>query len=156
MGTFGEGGPKGNQYAKKLTTPELRKAAYDSYCAHFADGQSRDTWCFEHPDLDLTAKTMDKYIRENPLEFPPSQLEKAHAKGQLIWERVVQESANGKNRKANTASLQMWMRNRFKWDRPDLRTECNDNTSAQAQDKLMNQLANQQQQSAVQATPSNE
>jgi len=140
----GIGAPKDNQYAKKLTTPELRKMAYDSYCAHFADGQSRDTWFFEHPDLDLTAKTMDKYIRESPSEFPPSQLEKAFAKGQLIWEKVVQESANGKNRKANTASLQMWMRNRFKWDRPDLRPEYVNETAAQAQDKLMNQLASQQ------------
>ena len=67
----GIGAPKGNQLAVKLTTPELRKMAYDSYCAHFADGQSKETWCFEHPDLDLTSKTMDKYIRENPSEFPP-------------------------------------------------------------------------------------
>ena len=74
----------------------------------------------------------------------------------MIWEKVVQESANGKNRKANTASLQMWMRNRFKWDRPDLRPENVNESANQSLDKVMNQLASHQQSKADSATVASE
>jgi len=108
---------KKNKYAQKLKTPELKKMAYDQYCAHLAEGKSKKSWYFEHPDLMLTWQTMEKYIANEPQEFNPIHKEIAWSKGYQHWEKVVSNSAEGKNKEANTASLQMVMRNKYDWDR---------------------------------------
>jgi len=106
----------GNNSAQKLTTSKLKKMAYEQYCAHLAKGKSKRSWCFEHPDLTLTFETMEKYIL-NDREFAPLQKKIAEIKGYYVWEQVVEDSARGVNKDANTASLQMLMRNKFGWDK---------------------------------------
>lgn len=118
----------GNKHAVKLTNPELKKQAYDQYCAHIASGQPHKAWCFEHPDITLTARTMEKYMKEEPDVFPPIHKEVAESKSLKYWFNVLADSATGKNRRANTASLQIIMRNKFGWDtaekaKDDLHTE---------------------------------
>lgn len=108
---------KGNQNAKKLKTNELKMEAYKSYCAHLAKGKAKKSWYFQHPDLCLLWETMEKYIREEPTVFDPIQKEIAWAQGYQLWEGVVEDSATGANEKANTASLQMLMRNKYLWDK---------------------------------------
>lgn len=112
------GAPKGNKNATKLKTPELKVEAYQQYCAHLAKGKSKKSWYFEHPELELTAETMEKYISDNPIDFRPITREIAEIKGFAYWEEVVEQSARGEN-EANTASLQMLMRNKYKWDKED-------------------------------------
>ena len=51
--------------------------------------------------------------------FDPIQIESAKSKGYNLWEQVVEDSAEGKNKDANTASLQMLMRNKFSWDKEE-------------------------------------
>lgn len=114
------GAPKGNKNAIKLKTPELKAEAYRQYCAHLAKGKSKKSWYFEHPDLQLTFETMDKYIAENPIDFRPITRQIAEIKGFAYWEEIVEQSARGENQ-ANTASLQMLMRNKYKWDKEDLK-----------------------------------
>jgi hypothetical protein len=63
---------------------------------------------------------MNRYIEENPQEFPPIQREISESKGQKYWEQVVMDSACGINKDANTASLQMLMRNKYSWDKNDV------------------------------------
>jgi hypothetical protein len=109
----------GNQYAKKLSTLELKKEAFAQYLAHLSKGKSKKSWWFDHPDLTLTWETMDKYIRDEPDIFDPLQIVQAKSKGYQIWEQVVEDSARGDNKDANTASLQMLMRNKFGWDKED-------------------------------------
>lgn len=109
-------GPPGNQHAKKLTTPELRDLAYKQYCDHLARGKSKKSWCFEHPNLTLTWNTMEKYL-EDTSEFDPLKKEVAQIKGYYKWESIAEDSASGANKDANTASLQMVMRNKFGWDK---------------------------------------
>ena len=58
------------------------------------------------------------YIKNNPIEFDSVSKQIAHIKGFNVWEDVAEKSAKGKN-KANTASLQMVMRNKFGWDKED-------------------------------------
>jgi hypothetical protein len=115
------GAPKGNKNATKLKTPELKAEAYKQYCAHLARGKSKKSWCFEHPDLTLTFETMDKYIDGSVIDFPPIHKKVAETKGFAFWEQVVEDSAIGKNKDANTASLQMLMRNKYSWDKEDLK-----------------------------------
>ena len=114
------GAPPGNDYNKKLSGPELRKEAYDQYCAHIASGKSKRSWVFKHPELTLPWETMEKYIK-NENDFDPTQKKIAEAEGFGSWEEIVSKSAKGTNTKANVASLQMVMRNKFGWDKDESR-----------------------------------
>jgi len=107
---------KGNDYAKKLKTAEIKKMAYEQYCNHLAQGKTKRSWYFEHPDLILGWESMEKYIAEDE-DLDPIHKEVAWCKGYQKWENVVSDSAEGKNKNANTASLQMLMRNKYDWDK---------------------------------------
>ena len=117
---FMAGGKPGNKNGVKLKSPDIRAEAYRQYCEHIAGGRSQKSWCFEHPELTCTYKTMNKYIEEDPIAFPPIQRQLAEIKGYYHWEQVVADSAKGINKEANTASLQMLMRNKFDWDKQDM------------------------------------
>ena len=134
----GGGGPYGNQSAKKSTTLELKQEAYRQYCAHIAAGKSGRSWVFKHPELTLTARTMEHYMK-NEHDFPPEHLEVAKSEGFAVWEDIVSNSASGKNTKANTASLQMVMRNKYNWDKINPNTH-NDETAAIESNKVLDKL----------------
>jgi hypothetical protein len=59
---------------------------------------------------------MEKYL-SNDDDFDPIHKEVAWCKGYQHWEEVVSQSAIGHNKDANTATLQMVMRNKYGWDR---------------------------------------
>lgn len=111
--------PEGNQYGVKLKDPDIRQIAYQKYCEWVGRGKSTKSFCFEHEEFSCTFRTLDKYIKDNPDEFPPIKMEMAKCKGYTRWEQVVEDSAEGKNKDANTASLQMLMRNKFSWDKEE-------------------------------------
>lgn len=115
------GAPKGNKNAKKLTSDELKREAYEQYCAHLAKGKDKKSWYFDHPDMQLTWKTMEKYIAEDPIVFPPDKKEMAYSQGYQHWEGIAEGLADGSNKQACVPALQMVMRNKFKWDRADER-----------------------------------
>lgn len=108
--------PKGNKFGLKIKTPDLRQEAYKEFCAWLARGKSPRSFTFEREDLMCTGQTIISYIEQYPEEFPPINKELAFCKGLSKWEEVCEQSADGTNEKANTASLQMVMRNKFKWD----------------------------------------
>lgn len=139
---------EGNENAKKLKTPELCAEAYKQYCAHIANGKSKRSWCFDHPELTLTWETMEKYL-EDEVVFDPKKKKIAESKGFAKWEKVCEESADGTNRKANTASLQMIMRNKFGWDKESKQSGSPvDESHGKNLDKMMNKLCDLQSQSA--------
>lgn len=111
------GAPKGNRNAIKLKTPELKKQAYDSYCAHIATGASIEEWVFEHPDIKLTWNTMEKYILNDPIEFDPIHKEIAKAKSYSHWCTLGKKMMLGQIEKCQPAIFQMFMRNKFGWDK---------------------------------------
>lgn len=135
---------KGNCLARKLKTSELRSEAYKQYCDHLARGDSKETWYFDHPELTLVHESMEKYIRDFPDELATIKKDIALRKGQAIWESIVQDSAKGINPKANVASLQMWMRNRFGWDRNTYRPDGHNEASIRAHEKLLEQIGQTQ------------
>lgn len=136
--------PKGNDYTKKLKTTELKEEAYRQYCAHLAKGKSKKSWCFEHPHLTLTWETMEKYIKSDEHVFDPLKKRVAETKGYACWEQVVEDSATGKNKDANTASLQMLMRNKYGWDKIDKSQEVDATEISQQFDNLMTVISIQQ------------
>jgi thiamine pyrophosphate-dependent acetolactate synthase large subunit-like protein len=110
------GGPYGNTKGLALKDPEMRQRAYKSYCDHIAKGKSYKSWYFIEGDCACTYKTMLEYIKDKT-EFPPIIKEIAESEGYQQWETIAEESAKGLNKNANTASLQMVMRNKFGWDK---------------------------------------
>ena len=108
---------KGNKNAVKLKTPELKKEAYRQYCAWIADGKNKESWYMEHPDLSLTYKTIEIYIREEPLEFPSIHKEVAECKSLAIFEEIGMKMMLGQIDKNSPAVYQMFMRNKFGWDK---------------------------------------
>ena len=122
---------KGNQNGVKLKDPAVRQLAYKQYCAWLALGKSWLSFTFVHEFLMCTGETIESYIKLYPDEFPPIQKEIAFKQGYAKWEEITEDSAIGKNKDANTASLQMVMRNKFKWDKKtdeekDGQTNCSD------------------------------
>ena len=111
--------PQGNDFGTKLKDEEVRQEAFRQYCEHLALGKSQKSFCFEHPKFTVTYKTLNKYIEDNPEEFPPIQRQLAEIRGYKRWEQITEDSAVGINKDANTASLQMVMRNKFSWDKEE-------------------------------------
>lgn len=108
--------PKGNNFGLALKDPEMRQRAYQSFCDHLAKGKAIKSWFFIEGNCACSWLTMQEYMK-NTEEFNPLQMQIAQAHGYQYWEGVVQASAEGKNKDANTASLQMLMRNKFGWDK---------------------------------------
>lgn len=112
------GGKPGNKNGLKIKDQDLRQKAYKQYCEWLSQGKSGRSFTFVEGDLMCTGQTIQHYMASNPIEFPPIYKEIAESKGMAKWEQVVSDSAEGKNKDANTASLQMLMRNKYGWDKP--------------------------------------
>lgn len=135
------GAPKGSKNCEKLSTPELRREAYEDFCAHVAKGKNKSSWYFKHEYAGVGYRRLQAYLKEYAHEFDPEELEVALAKGYQKWETIVEEAAQGNNKDANPACLQMVMRNKFGWDKPDHRV----NLEAEANiiemhDKVLKQI----------------
>jgi len=128
------GGKPGNKSGTKLKDPDIRQEAYKQYCAWIALGRSKEAWKFQHPTLSCTYKTMEKYILADPVEFPPIHKEMAEADSFNVWEQRGIHMLLGQI-KAEPALSQMFMRNKFGWDKEDINevAEC-------AADKILDMI----------------
>jgi len=109
----------GNKYAVKLVSIELKKEAYDDYCKHIASGLSKDSWYFkDEKRLLCTYQTIESYMKEDTEVFPPIQMGIAKCKSKGVWEGKGIDMMDGK-RHCEPAIYQMFMRNKFDWDKPD-------------------------------------
>ena len=109
----------GKKNARKLKTPEIMEKVYSSYCDHLAAGKVKKSWFYDDDGITLTWETMEKYIASEPCNFDPQKKAVAFCKGMQYWENVVNASAEGINKDANTATLQMLMRNKYGWDKDE-------------------------------------
>lgn len=116
----GTGAPIQNQNAIKLKTPEIKKEAYRQYCEYIATGGTKEAWHFEHPHITLTYQTMEKYIAQDPIEFPPIHKTVAESKSYEHWLALGKQMMLGQIEKCQPAIYQMFMRNKFGWDKDDI------------------------------------
>jgi hypothetical protein len=114
----------GNQNATKLKTPELKEEAYRQYCDYIAKGLSKEGWYFDHPEFSLTWETMEKYIKEDPIVFEPIKKKIAECRSFRVWEGTGIAMMKGEA-KSETALFQLFMRNKFGWDKEDRRESGN-------------------------------
>lgn len=135
--------PYGNKNALKPLTPEQRQKAYHSFCDHIGEGYSMAAWYFEDEDVKISHRTMLNYMKDE-VEFPPIHKEIAEAKSLKHWEKIVYDSARGINKEANTASLQMVMRNKFSWDKYTDRQPSDIGEIGNTVNKLFDQITNTQ------------
>lgn len=111
--------PKGNKYAVKLTKDELKREAYNDYCAYLASGRSKEGWRYKDKEkLLCTYKTIEKYIKEEPDVFPPINKELALCDAFAKWEEKGMKMMDGEIN-AEPALYQMFMRNKFGWDKKE-------------------------------------
>jgi hypothetical protein len=113
------GGTKGNKNSVKLKDPEVRQEAFRQYCAYIASGNSKEAFVFDHPTLTCTWKTLEKYIAADPVEFPPIHKERAEAKSFEHWCTLGKQMMLGQIEKCQPAIFQMFMRNKFGWDKEE-------------------------------------
>lgn len=147
--TLKRGPGSGNKNGLKLKDPSIRQLAYAQYCEHLAKGKSKKSWYFEHPEFRCTWETIEKYL-DDDIEFDPLHKKIAEAKGFAYWEGIVEDSATGKNKDANTASIQMLMRNKYAWDKPSAIKEVSvDPTVTKQFDAVMSQITSIQTSRAV-------
>jgi hypothetical protein len=109
---------KGNKNNNKFVKyPEDAKAAFKSYCDWIAQGDSSQSWTFKGKETTFSYKTMENYMREYPSDFPISHKEIALAQSLKIWEDRGLAMMLGQIDKSQPAIFQMFMRNKFGWDK---------------------------------------
>lgn len=110
---------RNNKNATKLTSEELKRDAYDQYCQWIANGNSMKSFVYvnEEEGISVTWETIDKYIKENPTDFPPNKKKEAEAQSLNVWENKGINMMMGNVKGCQPAIYQMFMRNKFGWDK---------------------------------------
>lgn len=135
--TFPQPHPGNKFNNKQVKFPEECLRAYDSYCEWISEGNSQESWVYNNNGFSLTHKSMEKYMKEDPSNFPSTKKDEAVAKSLKVWENRGIDMMIGKIEKCQPAIYQMFMRNKFKWDRPDqYQTAPNETKVEQFLDKL--------------------
>jgi hypothetical protein len=111
------GAPEGNQNALKLKTDDLKLEAYKQYCQWISEGNSKEAWWFEHPELTINWQTMENYIKNDPVVLKPLYKAIAEAKSYAYWLELGRKMMVCEIEKCQPAIYQMFMRNKFKWDK---------------------------------------
>lgn len=108
-------------YAEK--DPKIVLKAIPKFLEWIALGKSMKSFAYKDEDGICSWMTVVRYmqneefLKEHGISCVPEQREYSKSLGYQIWENIAEESAKGNNEKANTASLQMVMRNKFGWDK---------------------------------------
>lgn len=129
----------GNKYGLKLKDPNVRQEAFKQYCEHLASGYPREAFFFEHPVHSVCWETIEKYIEENPQEFPPIKIKQAMARRYRHWLDKGRSLMEGKFRGGSPTVWTVCMRNLFKdigWDKEDKEEKHHHETDV---DKILNE-----------------
>jgi hypothetical protein len=134
-------------FAKPLNitqhTTQFRDNAYRGFCQHIATGKAVESYVHAEGGAVASYRTILKWMQDERT-FPPEYKVIATSMGLGFWENVVAESALGINTKANVASLQMLMRNKYGWDRRDDERKTAEPEILASYEKLMVQLTKRQ------------
>ncbi len=119
--------PKGNSYGTKLKMPAIRQEAFHQYCKHLAEGNPKESFFFRHEGYSCCHKTIQRYIEENPAEFPPILIEEAKAKRYQHWFNEGKTLMQGGYKCGSPVVWQTIMRNIFRneigWDREQIQQD---------------------------------
>ena len=108
--------PHGNDYSKKLKTKEDKEKVYKDYCNWISSGKSHKAWRYNKEGLTITWGTIERYLREDE-DLDPIHKEVAIAESLAVWEQIGVDMITGKVQHCSPAIYQMFMRNKFGWDK---------------------------------------
>jgi hypothetical protein len=111
------GRPVGALADHNVTLEDEQQQMFNSYLEHLARGKSARSFTFRGKHLTGMYQAAESLPKNFPERFKKVDIEIAKTLGFSKWEQVVADSAVGDNTRANTATLQMLMRNRYDWDR---------------------------------------
>jgi len=109
-----------NQYTGEKLNAEQKQKAYESLCEHIGNGFSQDAWHYEDEsdkNLTITFRTMYNYMKNEPEAFLPSKMQVAEAKSRRFFEDIGIRMMLGQIDKCQPAIFQIFMRNKFGWDK---------------------------------------
>lgn len=109
----------GNQHGIKIKDEDARQDAYRSYCDYVASGKPKQAWSYRKGEHTCCWKTMERYMRENPSEFPTFLMQEAESKRYRLWFEKGEKLMEGKYKFGSPVIWQTIMRNMFKdvgWD----------------------------------------
>jgi hypothetical protein len=115
-GKMHKGASEGNDFNKKLKTTEIKKIVYNDYCNHIAKGYSHKSWRYDKNGVNLCWESIEKYIK-NDQDLDPLHKKIAIAESLKVWEDLGKEMMMGRVEKCQPAIYQMFMRNKFGWDK---------------------------------------
>lgn len=98
-----------NNFAKKYKSSIQRRKLCMAYCNHIASGYSKESFA------DCNTKTIERYIKEYPNDFPTNEIEKAKRFGRLFWEKTGIEGMLGKIKGFNAKVWSFNFKNRYGW-----------------------------------------
>ena len=110
---------KGNTNGTKLKEAAVRQEAFRQYCEHLAEGYPKEAFFFDHEEHSVCWKTMDRYIEENPSEFPAIKIQRAKAKRYKHWLGEGKKMMTGGYERCSPTIWTVMMRNIFKENRWD-------------------------------------
>ncbi len=115
--------PLGNKRGVKLKDADVRQEAYRQYCAHIASGLPKEAFFFDHPTHSVSWDTMERYIKENPNEFPSIKMQQAKSARYKVWMEHGNQLMRGRYKGGSPTVWTVIMRNIFKdigWDREQI------------------------------------
>lgn len=140
------GAPFGSCNASKSKDTEKCIAAYEDYCRHLSEGYPKQAWSYCKDKFSLTYKTMDKYIKQDEINFPALLMEVAYAKRYMYWLEEGKKLMQGQYKYGSPVVWQTIMRNIFKdigWDNDRHETDINPELTRQFS-SLMDLLSQRQ------------
>lgn len=147
--------PSGNKNGVKLKDPKIRQEAYRQYCAHIATGYPKEAFVFDHPTATVIWETLDKYIKDDPVEFNPVLMKAARSKRFKYWIDEGKKVLDGTYNRGSPVVWQTIMRNIFRdigWDQ-DKVNEALEDHRAQFKD-FMKLLSDKQKEVNTYSSPS--
>lgn len=108
---------KGNTLSMKYKTQAERQGLCDRYCAHISEGYSKESF------VECDHKTVERYARDFPGDFPAEKLQAAFSASRLFWEKAGLDGMFGKIEGFNAPTWIFNMKNRHGWrDQKEVQT----------------------------------
>lgn len=101
--------PFGNDFHLKFKTPEAREALCEAWCQHRIAGKAKESF------IPCDHKTLERYARDYPDEFPSEKLEEAERRYFEWWEDVGRRGIMGEIAGFNAPTFIFNLKNRFGW-----------------------------------------
>ena len=112
--------PKGNDYNKALKTKAQKLKVFKDYCEFIATGKSKESWYYHKDGLKIGWQSMETYIKTDQDLKPYTHLKAdAESESLRVFEAKGLNMMDGKVDKCQPAIFQMFMRNKFGWDKKD-------------------------------------